>query len=104
MDDKNRVDDLTSCSVQGTLQPSLDDGWRVNGCSRPSTRYVGYVTPFVDAGAGNTIADTKSFHRAFTSFGYNAQFEVGTEIDAGPFGLTASLYERCPLGTANGGH
>lgn len=55
-------------------------------------------TPFVDAGAGNTIADTKSFHRPFTSFGYTAQFEAGAEIDAGPLSFTASLYDVAPWG------
>lgn len=59
----------------------------------------GNVTPFIDGGAGNTILDTRFFHRPFTSFGYNASFEGGTEIDAGPFSLTASAYDIAPWGT-----
>ena len=58
----------------------------------------GMLTPFIDAGVGNTIADTKYFHRPYASFGYNAQFESGTEIDAGPVSLTASAYDVAPWG------
>jgi hypothetical protein len=55
-------------------------------------------TPFVDLGVGNTINDTKYFHRPFTTFGYNAQFEAGAEFDAGKFSLTASFYDVAPWG------
>ena len=58
----------------------------------------GNFTPFVDGGVGNALPDTKYFHRPFTTFGYNAQFEAGTEIDAGPLSLTASLYDAAPWG------
>jgi hypothetical protein len=56
-------------------------------------------TPFIEGGAGNTILDTRFFHRPFTSFGYNASFEAGTEVDAGPFSLTASAYDIAPGST-----
>ncbi len=59
----------------------------------------GVFTPFVDGGVGNTIPDTRFFHRPFSTFGYNASFEAGTEIDAGPFSLTASAYDVAPWGT-----
>lgn len=59
----------------------------------------GNFTPFVDAGAGNTVSDTRFFHRPFATFGYNAQFEGGTEFDTGPFSLTASVYDVAPWGT-----
>ncbi|MDP9146773.1 MAG: hypothetical protein M3N22_03885 [Acidobacteriota bacterium] len=55
-------------------------------------------TPFVDLGVGNTVIDTKYFHRPFTTFGYNAQFEAGSEFDAGKFNLTASAYDVAPWG------
>ena len=58
----------------------------------------GDFTPFIDAGAGNTVPDTKYFHRPFSTFGYNAEFEAGTEMDAGPFSLTASAYDIAPWG------
>jgi hypothetical protein len=55
-------------------------------------------TPFIDVGAGNTVNDTKYFHRPFTTFGYNAQFESGLEFDAGRFSLTGSAYDVMPWG------
>jgi hypothetical protein len=59
----------------------------------------GNFTPFIDGGAGNSVLDSRYFHRPFTTFGYNAQFEAGTEIDAGPLSLTASAYDVAPWGT-----
>jgi len=56
-------------------------------------------TPFVDLGVGNTVNDTKYFHRPFITFGYNLQSEAGTEIDAGPLSFTASAYDVAPWGT-----
>jgi hypothetical protein len=56
-------------------------------------------TPFVDLGVGNTVNDTKYFHRPFITFGYNLQSEAGTEIDAGPLSLTVSAYDVAPWGT-----
>jgi hypothetical protein len=59
----------------------------------------GVFTPFVDLGVGNTVSDTKYFHRPFITFGYNLQSEGGAEIDAGPLSLTASAYDVAPWGT-----
>jgi len=59
----------------------------------------GNFTPFVDGGVGNTTADTRFFHRPYMTFGYNASFEGGTELDAGPLSLTASAYDIAPWGT-----
>jgi len=58
----------------------------------------GNFTPFIDAGAGNTLPDTKYFHRPYLTFGYNAQFAAGTEVDAGPVSLSASAYDVAPWG------
>lgn len=59
----------------------------------------GNFTPFIDGGVGNSVPDTKYFHRPYMTFGYNAQFEAGTEMDAGPFSVTASAYDIAPWGT-----
>ena len=58
----------------------------------------GNFTPFVDGGVGNTIPDTRFFHRPYMTFGYNASFEAGLEVDAGPFSVTASAYDIAPWG------
>ena len=59
----------------------------------------GNFTPFIDGGVGNTVPDTKYLHRPFMTFGYNAQFEAGTEMDAGPFSVSGSAYDIAPWGT-----
>ena len=59
----------------------------------------GNFTPFLDGGVGNTVQDTKYVQRPFTTFGYNAQFEAGTEIDMGPLSLSGSAYDIAPWGT-----
>ena len=59
----------------------------------------GNFTPFIDGGVGNTVPDTRYFHKPFMTFGYNAQFEAGTEVDAGPFSVSGSAYDVAPWGT-----
>ena len=58
----------------------------------------GNFTPFVDLGVGNSLPDSKYFHRPFMTFGYNGQFEAGTSLDSGPFSLSASAYDVAPWG------
>ncbi len=58
----------------------------------------GDFSPFIDAGVGNTVMDTKFFHRPFITFGYNAQFTGGIEYDPGKFSFSASLYDVAPWG------
>jgi len=55
-------------------------------------------SPFLDAGVGNTILDTRFFTRPFMSFGYNAAFNAGLEYDQGPFSLQAGAYDVAPWG------
>ncbi|MCU1243161.1 MAG: hypothetical protein JWO71_3887 [Candidatus Acidoferrum typicum] len=59
----------------------------------------GNFTPFIDGGVGNTVQDTRYFHRPFMTFGYTAQFEAGTAADVGPFSISASAYDVAPWGT-----
>jgi hypothetical protein len=59
---------------------------------------MGNFTPFLAAGVGNSVTDTLMFHRPFITFGYNAQFEAGTEFQAGPFSWSASAYDVAPWG------
>jgi hypothetical protein len=58
----------------------------------------GDFSPYFDLGVGNTLMDTKFFHRPFISFGYNAQFEGGLEYDPGKFSFSASAYDVAPWG------
>ena len=58
----------------------------------------GDFSPFLDFGAGNTVMDTRFFHRPFITFGYNAQFNGGIEYDPGKFSFSASAYDVAPWG------
>jgi hypothetical protein len=58
----------------------------------------GNFTPYIDGSVGNTVPDTRHFRRPFMTFGYNAAFEAGTEMDAGPISLSASVYDVAPWG------
>jgi len=58
----------------------------------------GDFSPFLDAGVGNTVMDTRFFHRPFITFGYNAQFNGGLEYDPGKFSFSVSAYDVAPWG------
>ncbi len=58
----------------------------------------GDFSPFVDAGVGNTVMDTRYFHRPFATYGYNAQFTGGVEYDPGNFSFSVSAYDVAPWG------
>jgi hypothetical protein len=49
---------------------------------------------------GNSISDTRFFRRPFTSFGYLAHFEGGTDVNLShSFTLTLSAYDIARWGT-----
>ena len=58
----------------------------------------GDFSPFIDAGVGNSVMDTRFFHRPFITFGYNAQFNGGIEYDPSKFSFSASAYDVAPWG------
>jgi hypothetical protein len=58
----------------------------------------GDFSPFLDAGVGNSILDTKFFHRPFMTYGYNAQFNGGLEYDPGKFSFSVAAYDVAPWG------
>jgi len=90
---------FTVAAPTGDKNKGLSSGHATWNWGNHFDHAFGRLTPFVDAGVGNTIADTPAFHRAFVSFGHVAQFEGGTGIDLwGPFSLSASLYAVAPSG------
>ncbi len=57
------------------------------------------LTPFLEAGLSNTVADTQLFLRPFTSLGMNAHFQGGASYQLGKyFNLGASGYDIQPFG------
>jgi len=95
----NRASTIHLGAPTGDTKKGLSTGHATWNWSNHIEHGWGNFTPFIDGGAGNTISDTRFFHRPFTSFGYNASFEAGAEVDAGLFSLTASAYDTAPWGT-----
>ncbi len=67
--------------------------------SNAFAREFGRWTPFVNLGVGNSLMDTKYWHRSFVTLGDVAHFEAGTAFDVGrSLTLTASAYYVAPWG------
>lgn len=57
------------------------------------------LTPFVEAGLSNTIADTRLFIRPYTAYGYNGHFRAGTDVDVWKsISVGAAGYDIVPFG------
>lgn len=84
----------------GDMKKGLSTGHATWNWSNHIEHAWGNFTPFIDGGFGNSVLDTRYFHRPYTTFGYNGQFEAGTEFDGlGPFSITVSAYDVAPVGT-----
>ena len=57
------------------------------------------LTPFLEAGLSNTVADTQLFMRPFTSLGMNTHFQGGASYQLGRYlNVGASAYDIQPFG------
>jgi len=91
---------LTGSAPTGDSAKGLSTGHVTFDWNNRIDHDISILTPFVDAGVGNSISDTRFFHRPFTSFGYLAHFEGGTDVDLShSFSLTLSAYDIAPWGT-----
>jgi len=91
---------LTGSAPTGDSAKGLSTGHVTFDWNNRIDHDISILTPFVDAGVGNSISDTRFFHRPFTSFGYIAHFEGGTDVDLShSFSLTLSAYDIAPWGT-----
>jgi hypothetical protein len=91
---------LTGSAPTGDSAKGLSTGHATFDWNNRFDHSISILTPFVDAGVGNSISDTPFFHRPFTSFGYLAHFEGGTDVDLShSFTLTLSAYDIAPWGT-----
>lgn len=62
-------------------------------------RSFGRLTPFFDAGIGNSLRDTRFFQRPFTTLGFVSHFEGGADVDVWKFfSVGGSLYAVEPSG------
>jgi hypothetical protein len=68
------------------------------------SRSIGRFAPFVDLEVGDSLNSTSSpqrriIHRPFITFGNEAQFQAGTDMDVlGPLSVTADVYKVLPWG------
>jgi hypothetical protein len=82
----------------GDTKKGLSTGHATWNLANHIDHAFGDFSPFLDFGAGNSVLDTKFFHRPFITFGYNAQFNGGVEYDPGKFSFSASAYDVAPWG------
>jgi hypothetical protein len=82
----------------GDTKKGLSTGHATWNLANHFDHAFGDFSPFIDAGVGNSVMDTKFFHRPFITFGYNAQFSGGVEYDPGKFSFSASAYDVAPWG------
>ena len=91
---------LTGTAPTGDSAKGLSTGHATFDWNNRLDHDLSVLTPFIDAGVGNSISDTRFFRRPFTSFGYLAHFEGGTDVDLShSFTLTLSAYDIAPWGT-----
>jgi hypothetical protein len=91
---------LTGSVPTGDSAKGLSTGHATFDWNNRFDQSFSVLTPFVEPGVGNTISDTPFFHRPFTSFGYLAHFEGGTDVDLShSLTLTLSGYDIAPRGT-----
>jgi len=83
----------------GDSSKGLSTGRVTFDWSNAFAREFGRWTPYVNLGAGNSLMDTKYWHRPFLTLGDVAHFEAGTALDlGGSLTLTASAYDIDPWG------
>lgn len=85
----------TGDSSKGRSTGSVTFDW-----TNQFAREFGRWTPFASAGVGNSLLDTRYWHRPFLTLGPVAHFEGGTSFDLGhSLTLSASAYDVAPWGT-----
>ena len=91
---------LTGTAPTGDSKKGLTTGHATFDWDNRVNHDFGVLTPFVDLGAGNSITDTRYFLRPFSSYGYLAHFEAGTDVDLShSLSVTLSGYDIAPWGT-----
>jgi hypothetical protein len=94
----NFSSDVNITAPTGGTNKGLSSGHATWNVANHFDHAFGNFSPFLDFGVGNTVMDTRFFHRPFITFGYNAQFTGGIDYDTGKFSFSASLYDVVPWG------
>jgi hypothetical protein len=91
---------LTATVPSGDSSKGLSTGRATFNWSNIFSRDFGRWMPFLTAGVGNSLPNTRAFQRPFLTLGKVAHFEAGTSLDLGhSFSISASLYDVAPWGT-----
>jgi hypothetical protein len=99
---------IESLAYQGVLQATAPTGSSSIGISTGRATWhwnnhletdLGPVSPYIEAGLANSLADTKKYHRSYTTFGYVAPAAAGLNFDLGhKLSFDASTYYDKPFG------
>ena len=90
---------LMGSAPTGSKTNGISTGRATVGWNNHLEHEFRFLTPFIEAGFGNSVMDTRLNHRPFTTLGFVSQFAGGTSIDLGHnFSIGASLYDVLPSG------
>src|SRR5215470_3411027 len=90
---------ITAGAPTGSTKKGLSSGRGTLDWSNHFDRSFSRLTPFVDAGLGNTVPDSIRVVRPFTSLGAVGHFEEGAELElVHHFAVGGSGYEITPFG------
>lgn len=95
----NYSSSLIATAPTGSEAHGVSTGRGTLGWNNRFEREFGPFTPFIEAGLGNSVMDSKLYHRPFTTLGFVSQYSGGTSFDLGhDFSVGASLYDVLPEG------
>ena len=95
----NYASTITAGAPTGSTKKGLSSGRGTIDWSNHFDRSFARLTPFLDAGLGNTVPDSIRVTRAFTSLGAVGHFEEGAELElVRHFAIGGSGYEITPFG------
>lgn len=99
-DSLNYATSLTTFAPTGNESLGLSTGRVTFDWNNRFDHEFGRLTPFLDAGLGNTVVDSRHFVRPFTTLGPNAHAEGGASFDLFKHvSVEASAYDILPWGT-----
>ena len=90
---------LTGYAPTADTKHGLSTGRATFDWNNRFDRPFGRLTPFLEAGLGNSIQNSPLFNRPFTTLGFNSHFEGGTEYSLmRVLGVGLSAYAIVPSG------
>lgn len=91
---------LTASAPSGDSSKGRSTGRMTLDLTSQVAKEFGRFTPFLSAGVGNSLLDTRYWHRPYYTLGGVAHFEGGTSFDLGhSLTVSGSLYDVAPWGT-----